>query len=950
MRAVLKNQPPHRLVNGYGPTENTTFTCCALLHDVPEEALSVPIGRPISNTQVYILDAYRNAVPVGVPGELYTGGDGLARGYWNRAQLTAEKFILHQFTADGPCECLYRTGDLARYLPDGNIEFLGRLDKQVKIRGFRVELGEIETVLGRHSGVRECAVTVSGAGAGQTRLIAYFVPDGRHAPDAGQLRKYLTDQLPGYMVPSAFVKIEALPLTSNGKVDRRALPAPDRQRPQLEKKYASPRNAVELELTNIWQEVLGIEPIGIEDHFFDLGGHSLLAVQLVARIEKVFGRKLHLAAIFMAPTIEQLAAVIRDQSREDSITTGTSVVELQSRGTRPPLFLVHGAGGGMFWGYVNLARRLGNRQPVFGFSSRGLDGRAEFDTIEEMAAQYVNDLRVVQPCGPYHLGGYCFGGNVAYEMARQLDSQGEKVALLALFNCAPPNSRYMRARWTPCWCARFLRNLFYWADYCRQWTAPQRHDFLKWKLGRLKRWLVCRLGVRPSDASPVEPENLIDLSSLPEQERDLWRNHIRALMKFHPKPYSGQVHLFRSPGHPLWCSFDPDYGWGELAGQGVAITIVPGAHEKILEEPWVDQTAAELNKVLEASRERDMDFWKRELAGTPALLELPTDHTRPSVRANSVSEETRPLPNSLAAALRGDPGETLALAALCVVLNRYSGHEDLLVGIQTGGDQEPANVLPLRISLAGNPTGRELLNRLRAARSAALKHGEVYFDMLLAELCQLPDGSFHPLVQIFFGRGSKPAVEGFDLDVILVDNAAGPSIRLQYSADLFDRATIQRLLGHLEVTLQRIVAAPEKPLSELSILTSAEEDLLLVKWNATEKNYPHDKTLFQLFEEQAAHTPAAEALVCGARRLTYHELSRRAMRVAKQLGGSGVGKDALVGICLERSEEMRGGDPRDAPGRGGLCAAGPLAYPKGASGVHRQGRRVACFADAKKIP
>ena len=258
VRAVLKNNPSLRLVNGYGPTENTTFTCCAVLRAVHEDATSVPIGRPISNTQVYILDQSRNPVPIGVAGELYTGGDGLARGYWNRPELTAEKFVLHQFAPDGPCQHLYRTGDYARYLRDGNIEFLGRADGQIKIRGFRVELGEIETALSKCPGVKECVVNCAGARAGETRLIAYFTPSGKRPPKHGQLRTFLEERLPEYMLPSAFVQMETLPLTQNGKVDRRALPEPERSRPSMEKKYASPRDAIELELTKIWENVLGI--------------------------------------------------------------------------------------------------------------------------------------------------------------------------------------------------------------------------------------------------------------------------------------------------------------------------------------------------------------------------------------------------------------------------------------------------------------------------------------------------------------------------------------------------------------------------------------------------------------------------------------------------------------------------------------------------------------------
>jgi amino acid adenylation domain-containing protein/FkbH-like protein len=922
VRAVLKEHPPLRLLNGYGPTENTTFTCCALLRDVSDGAASVPIGRPISNTQVYILDAHLNPVPIGVPGELCAGGDGLARGYWNRPELTAEKFILHQFSPDGPCHHLYRTGDRARYLPDGNIEFLGRIDNQVKIRGYRVELGEIEAVLGRHGGVRECAVKVRGSEAGQNRLVAYFVAESKRAPKISQLRTFLAEQLPDYMVPSAFVRLEALPLTPNGKVDRRALPEPDHGRPPLEKKYASPRDSVELELTRIWEDVLGLEPIGIEDQFFDLGGHSLLAVRVAARIEKAFGRKLPLAAIFMAPTIERLAAVIRDEMRENSATAGTSVVELQPKGTQPPLFLVHGAGGGMFWGYVNLARRLGLDQPVFGFGSRGLDGRSEFDTIEEMAAQYVKDMRAVQPRGPYFLGGYCFGGNVAYEMARQLESQGEKVALLALLNCAPPNSRYMRVRWTPAWCARFFRNLFYWADYCRQWTAPQRRDFLRWKWGRFKHWLGRLLVVAPSNISPLEAENLIDLSSLPEQQRGIWKAHIRALMKFHPQPYAGRVYLFRSPGHPLWCSFEPDYGWGDLALQGVAIKVVRGAHEKILEEPWVDETAASLKQVLEENKEGDLEYWKRELAHVPSLLDLPTDRPRPAVRAKRTGAETRLLPRTLTAQMEGMDRSLLALAALNIVLHRYSGQDDILVGVQT-----PANMVALRASMAGDPSGRELMDRLRAAKTAAMQHEKFPFKKLLDELCPAPDPACHPLVQIFFASGPLSAPEGFDLCMCLIDNEAGVAARLDYAADLFNSATIRRMLGHIEMALQRIMAAPERPLSELSILTPAESDLLLVEWNRTARDYPREKTLIQLFEEQAARTPAAEALVCGAKRFTYRELSKRAARVAKHLRALGVGNQSLVGICLERSEDMVAGILGTLQAGGAYVPLDP-AYPK----------------------
>ncbi len=287
VRAVLRNRPhAMRLVNGYGPTENTTFTCCGLIEHLANDATNVPIGRPISNTQVYILDTHRHPVPVGVPGELYCGGDGLARGYWNRPELTAEKLVANPFSSDPANDLLYRTGDWVRFLPDGSIEFLGRIDHQVKIRGFRIELGEVEAVLARCPGVRECVVTAIGKDAGQKRLAAYFIAGEGSNPQTGELRNFLKENLPDYMIPAAFVLMDEWPLTPTGKVDRRALPEPDRARPSLEGKYASPRDAVELDLTKIWEEVLGVKGIGIEDGFFELGGHSMLAVKLIARIEE----------------------------------------------------------------------------------------------------------------------------------------------------------------------------------------------------------------------------------------------------------------------------------------------------------------------------------------------------------------------------------------------------------------------------------------------------------------------------------------------------------------------------------------------------------------------------------------------------------------------------------------------------------------------------------------
>ena len=582
-----------RLINGYGPTENTTFTAC---HAVPvsfQGERSVPIGKAVSNTQCYVLDESMQPVPIGVPGELYAGGDGLALGYLNRPELTLEKFVPHPFDKR-PGARLYKTGDLVRYLPDGNLEFLGRMDLQVKIRGFRIEPGEVESVLGRHPLIRDCSVMAREDVPGAKQLVAYFVPHHRPGPSVPELRRFLSEKLPEYMTPGAFVEMETLPLTPNGKVDRRALPVPEKGRPDLERKYVGPKDAVETDLVQIWETVLGIQPIGVEDRFFDLGGHSLLAVRLLALVEKKFERKLPLAVVFQAPTVSQMAGCLRN---EKAVTPGSALVEIQSKGNKPPLFFVHGVGGGMFWGYANLSRSLGTDQPLYALKSRSMDGQAEFGSIEEMAEQYVSDIRAFQPKGPYHLGGYCFGGNVAYEMARQLCAQGEEVALLAVMNCAPPNTSYSKITWTPAFTIKFLRNLGYLVGRSLGWGARQRNEFLIWKAALIKRRMVRFFKLSQEKRQQLHVEDMVDLSAFPQDQRDLWEKHIQALIKFFPKPYNGKVTLFRSRGHPLFCSYDAQYGWGELAGE-VETHVIPGAHESILEEPHVRVLAENIRECL----------------------------------------------------------------------------------------------------------------------------------------------------------------------------------------------------------------------------------------------------------------------------------------------------------------------------------------------------------------
>jgi thioesterase domain-containing protein/acyl carrier protein len=434
---------------------------------------------------------------------------------------------------------------------------------------------------------------------GDRRLVAYVVRREPPGPTPAELRQHLRQTLPDYMVPSAFVFLEALPVSPNGKVDRSALPEPDSTPGDPGSLRIAPRNATELQLQKIWEEVLQLRPIGVTDSFFELGGHSLLAVRLAAQIEKRLHQRLPVATLFQSPTVRQLAELLGD-TEAAVMPASTSIVEIQPRGSRPPLFLVHGVGGGMFWGYTNLARHLGPHQPVYAFKSRGLDGRPEFDSIEAMAAAYVADLRAFQPHGPYHVGGYCFGGNVAFEMARQLRAQGERLALLALMNCAPPNSSYTRIRWNVRFVGQLLRNLGRWVADFIHWDARKQREFLGWQLRTLRRKAGRVLASSAGAAPPVHLEEVVDLSAYSELQRQLWATHLQALFQYQPRPFDGHVTLYRSRTHPLLCSFDPQCGWGELAREGVTVRVVPGAHESILEEPHVRGVAGELENSLQA--------------------------------------------------------------------------------------------------------------------------------------------------------------------------------------------------------------------------------------------------------------------------------------------------------------------------------------------------------------
>jgi amino acid adenylation domain-containing protein len=619
---MFERLPAGTLHNHYGPSETHVVTAFTLNGPPSQWPVLPPIGKPIANTQIHLLDEERRPVTDGAEGEIYIGGDCLARGYLHRPELTAEKFVPDPFQDNGSSARLYKTGDLGRRRQDGEIEFLGRIDHQVKIRGFRIELGEIEAAVRQHPDVRETVVLLREDRPGDKRLVAYFVARTDEAANPEELRGFLKQKLPEYMVPSVFVLLEALPLTPSGKVDRKQLPAPPQDRPAGREEFVAPRDVAEEQLVKIWEEVLNVRPIGVRDQFFESGGHSLLAARVVAQIEKTFGQKLSVAALFQSPTVAQLAKLLRERDGQ-SPPAASSIVGIQPKGSKRPLFLVHGAGGGMFWGYVNLSRHLGTDQPIYAFNSRGLDGLEEFETIEELAEHYVTDLRAFQPNGPYLLGGYCFGGNVAYEIARRLEAQGEKVALLAVFNAWPPNSSYTHPAVTPMFCLKFLRNLRYWAGYVLRLKPRQQRELLLWKLRSIGRKSLRFASRLRATAPSLDVAEWVDLSAQPEDRHSLWAAHIRAYLKHRPQPFPGHLTLFRTRCHPLFCSFDDACGWRELAGGGVTVHLVPGAHESVLDEPHVAMLARELERELAAA---SMD--------QPGQSLVPSPHDATRVRAN----------------------------------------------------------------------------------------------------------------------------------------------------------------------------------------------------------------------------------------------------------------------------------------------------------------------------
>ncbi len=612
---IIKESFPNvEIVSLGGATEATVWSNYYLIKEVCPEWVSIPYGKPIQNAQYYILNEYFNPCPVGVTGDLYIGGECLSSGYINNPDKNLSSFIPNPFTYSQlkvKSPKLYKTGDLARYLPDGNIQFMGRVDNQVKIRGFRIELGEIESVLLAHSQIQQTLVLARADNIGHKRLVAYVVTKDQSL-NSEDLQIYLQQKLPNYMIPSAFVFLEALPLTSNGKIDRKALPTAESYL-AMEGKFVPPRDNIEIELAQIWSRIFNITPMGVTNDFFDIGGHSLIAVRLMAEIEQKFHQYLSLATLFQNPTIEKLANLLRS-SRKD--ISWSPLVSIKATGSKPPFFCVPGAGGNLIYFY-DLARHLDQEQPFYGLQAQGLnDGFDPLTNIQDIASQYIQFIQTIQPQGPYFLGGHSFGGKVAFEMAQQLIKANYEVGLVAIFDTSAPipeyQNFYFRVLDDTDWIVLLIsqvqelsgREINIPREYIESLSLDEQFEYLKEKL--------IQLDMMPTQANINQVRAFMKV----------FQTNLTAIDDYLPENVSPtEIILFRTDefnntqaeyGYinqvpALWEAYkanlenlkEPTLGWHNFLKQPVEVYNIPGNHLTMMTQPHVQVLAQKLQKCLD---------------------------------------------------------------------------------------------------------------------------------------------------------------------------------------------------------------------------------------------------------------------------------------------------------------------------------------------------------------
>ena len=938
------------LINGYGPTENAVFTTCHPLRSADEVEEPVPIGRPVANTTVHLLDADLRPVPAGVPGELCTGGDGLARGYLGRPDLTAERFVPDPFPISSlGGERLYRTGDLARWRPDGAIEFLGRRDQQVKIRGFRIEPGEIEAALLRHAGVAEAAVVVREEPAGKA-LAAYVVPrEGDSLPE--DLREHLRASLPEYMLPARLIALPGLPLTANGKVDRRALAA--RRLPDEEGAgRVLPRTPAEEQLAAIWSEVLGVEQVGVHDDFFALGGHSLLAIRALARIAEAFGVDLPVGELFLHPTVADLAERLAAAPREPSLPS-------------PPA--------------APLARRAPAAAP-----------EPPRTPLEERVAAIWSEVLGVGPIGVHDdffaLGGHSLlAHRAAMRIARQLDVELAPQALFEAPTVAALAQRIAAGGMAPAsappaaapegaFPLSLAQRRLWLLDRLEPGTAGYNVPVAVRLEGSLETApLVRALAAIVGRHEPLrtvyavaeeEPVQVVlnetglafaqvDLCGLPASARD--RALREALRTEGTRPFDlaqgpvarflllalgeGERVLLATLHHIATDGWSMSVFFRELAVLYADFAAGRPASLSALPLRYADWAAGQRHALESGVLDAQIGYWRRQLADLP-VLELPADRPRTAGTGDRGALRPVELRAELIDPLRGSgiTPFTVLLAGYLALLARLSGQEDLAVGIPAAGRRELhaeeligffVNTLVVRSATGDDPGFAGLLRRVRDTVLAAQAHQDVPLDRLVEELQPERSPGVSPFFQAMFAYLANPlapvrmpglalelldsetATAKYDLTLSIYDDGGGRNLRawLEYRTSLLDPVTVDRWMEHLRTLLAGAAAEPSRPLSELPLLSPAERRQLLDQGTGPVSSAGVGSCLHELVERWAAAMPDAPALVMsrgleGGEELSYGELNARANRLARCLAMLGAGPEVPVGVSLERSPDM----------------------------------------------
>ncbi|MFP3939248.1 MAG: amino acid adenylation domain-containing protein [Thermoanaerobaculia bacterium] len=906
--AAFHRRLSSELHNSYGPAE-AAVAVAGWPCPPTGKPVRVPIGRPITGARLLPVDRHLRAVPVGVPGELAIGGVPVGRGYLRRPALTAERFVPDPFGSE-PGARLYRSGDLCRTGPGGAIEYLERVDFQVKVRGQRIETGEIEAALRRHPAVEEAVVVGRrDAGPDAALALAAFVStrsDSGSAADGDALREHLRGLLPEPMVPATVEVLEALPRGRTGKVDRRALarrPPPDRPSPREAPGRArvAPRSPAEREVAEVWAEVLGIGEVGVHDEFFELGGNSISAAVVINRVQEILGAMVHVVALFEAPTIARLA---------ETLTR-----------TQPAA-----------------ARRWGGGVPA------GADG----ETPEAAAPSGAPPVEALpRPAGE---APALFPASFAQERLWFLHRM---VPDSAVYNL--PLVVRLTGRLRPALLARTLREV------------ARRQEALRTTLPQEGGSPIQRIAPRARLPLPV-----VDLAGLPAEDRD--REARRVARVEAERPFDlGRGPLVRArlvrlgPAgdgaeedrllvtlhHAVFDGWSVGVLLNELAG--VYGALAAGEPVRLPEPPvqYADYAAWQRRWLAGDALEEQLGYWRSRLAGAPPVLELPTDHPRPAVqsfRGGRVPCRLEPELSAALAEIGRSTGATpfmVLLAAFMALLARYTGARDLVVGSPVAGRNRAeiegllglfVNTLPLRADLAGDPSFEEMVSAVRQAAVGALAHQDLPFERLVEETAPERSLAHAPLFQVLFGLQNASrrvrSVAGVDLEVLDSDLESAKfdlvvslgetpeAIRgsFQYNADLFERATVERMVRHFRSLLAGVAEDPGRTLSRLPLLSDAERRELLVAWNDTATDYPRESSLPELFEAVARRRPEAVALHQGDRWWTYGELHRRAARAAARLAAEGVGPEVLVGLAAERS-------PEQVAGLLGILAAGGAYLP-----------------------